>query len=167
MKLRPALRTYRPTTDRKELIRLRAALWPDCRAAMHRHELRPFAQRSRRRGILVLDRGNGRLGGFIELSVRPRVDGSMADRLGYVEGWYVDPDLRAAGWGRRMMRAAEAWTAARGLTELGSDAELAQAGAVRAHRACGFRETYRLVLFLKKLKGRASRPDEPIHAILP
>lgn len=152
MKHRPALRAYRPATDRQELIRMRIALWPDCPAAMHRYEMRSLAQRSRVRGILVLDRGNGRLGGFIELSVRPRVDGSMSDRLGYVEGWYVDPDLRDAGWGRRMIRAAGIWTAARGLTELGSDAELAQAGAMRAHRACGFRETFRLVHFLKNLK---------------
>lgn len=152
MKHRPALRAYRSATDRQELIRMRIALWPDCPAAMHRYEMRSLAQRSRVRGILVLDRGNGRLGGFIELSVRPRVDGSMSDRLGYVEGWYVDPDLRDAGWGRRMIRAAGIWTAARGLTELGSDAELAQAGAMRAHRACGFRETFRLVHFLKNLK---------------
>ena len=149
---KPALRAYRPVTDRQELIRMRIALWPDCPAAMHRYEMRSFAQRSRVRGILVLDRGNGRLGGFIELSVRPRVDGSMSNRLGYVEGWYVDPDLRDAGWGRRMIRTAGIWTAARGLTELGSDAELAQAGAMRAHRACGFRETFRLVHFLKNLK---------------
>jgi aminoglycoside 6'-N-acetyltransferase I len=146
------LRPYRPAADRPELVRLRAALWPDCAAAMHRYEMRAFAKRSRRRGILVLDRGDRRLGGFIELSVRPRVDGSMSERLGYVEGWYVDPDLRGHHWGRKMIRAAEAWTAARGLTELGSDAELANKKGIAAHRASGFRETFRLVLFLKRVR---------------
>lgn len=148
----PFLRPYRPAVDRPELVRMRVALWPDCSAIMHRYEMRAFAKRSRVRGILVLDRGDGRLGGFIELSVRLRVDGSMSDRLGYVEGWYVDPDLRGTGWGRRMIRAAEAWTAARGLTELGSDAELANPDGIAAHRACGFRETFRLVLFLKPVR---------------
>ncbi len=148
----PTLRPYRRSTDRPELLRLRNDLWPDCSAAMHRYEMRAFARPSRVRGILVLDRGDGRLGGFIELSVRPRVDGSMSDRLGYVEGWHVERDLRGHGWGRKLIRAAEAWTAARGLTELGSDAELPNHEGIAAHRACGFRETFRLVLFLKKVK---------------
>ncbi len=152
MKPKPFLRAYRPATDRPELVRMRVALWPDCSAAMHRYEMRAFAKRSRVRGILVLDRGDGRLGGFIELSVRPRVDGSMSARVGYVEGWWVDPDLRGDGWGRHMIRAAETWTAARGLTELASDAELANPDGIAAHRACGFRESFRVVQFLKKVK---------------
>ena len=120
---------------------------------MHRYEMRPYLKRSRRRAILVIDRDGGAgLGGFIELSVRPRVDGSMSDRLGYVEGWYVDPDLRGHGWGRKLIRAAKTWTAAQGLTELGSDAELANKPGIAAHRACGFRETFRLVLFLQKVR---------------
>lgn len=131
---------------------MRVALWPDCSAAMHRHEMRDFAKRSRVRGILVLDRGDGRLGGFIELSVRPRVDGSMSGRVGYIEGWWVDPGLRGDGWGRKMIRAAEAWTTARGLTELASDAELANRGGIAAHRACDFRETFRVVQFLKEVR---------------
>lgn len=150
--LEPVLRGYRPRSDRQELVRLRVALWPDCSAAMHRYEMRAYARPSRVRGILVLDRGDGRLGGFIELSIRPRVDGSMSDRLGYIEGWYAEPDLRGRGWGRKMIRAAEAWTVARGLTELGSDAELPNREGIAAHRACGFHETFRLVLFLKQVR---------------
>ncbi|WP_083270521.1 GNAT family N-acetyltransferase [Lacunisphaera limnophila] len=73
-------------------------------------------------------------------------------RVGFVEGWYLDPDLRRQGWGRRLISAAEAWTAARGLTELASDAELANAVGIAAHQAAGFRETFRLVHFLKPVK---------------
>jgi aminoglycoside 6'-N-acetyltransferase I len=152
MKTKPFLRPYRPARDRPELVRLRVALWPDCSAAMHRHEMRPFARRPRRRAIFVIDRGAGRLGGFIELSIRPRVDGSLSDRVGYVEGWYTEPGLRGRGWGRQMVRAAEAWTAARGLTELGSDAELANPAGIAAHQACGFRETFRVAMFLKRAR---------------
>lgn len=146
------LRAYRPAADRAELLRLREALWPDCEPEMHDCEMRFLARRSTRRGVYVLDRGAGRLGGFIELSVRPRVDGALSDRVGFVEGWYVEPDLRGAGWGRRLIEAAEKWTAARGLTELGSDAELANPAGVDAHRACGFRETFRVVQFLKEVR---------------
>jgi aminoglycoside 6'-N-acetyltransferase I len=156
----PGLRVYRPS-DRPELVRLRLALWPDCSAVMHRHELRRLLARGKDCTVLVLDRGKGRLGGFVELSVRPRVDGSMSDRVGYVEGWFVDPDLRGRGWGRRMIRAAEAWTFAQGLTELGSDAELVNTGSIRAHRACGFRETFRLALFLKKVRRFRNKAVSP------
>lgn len=145
--------TLRPLrrTDHREWLRLRRALWPDCPAAMHRLEMQEQATRSRSRAVLVVDRGPG-LGGFIELSVRTRVDGSLSPRVAYVEGWYVDPDLRHRGWGRRLIRAAERWAAARGLTELASDAELARRSSQAAHRATGFRETFRLVHFVKKVR---------------
>jgi aminoglycoside 6'-N-acetyltransferase I len=119
---------------------------------MHRFEMSRLSTRSRLRGVLVLDCGAGRLGGFIELGVRARVDGSFSPRVAYVEGWYVDPDRRGAGWGRRLIAAAEAWAARRGLTELASDAELANPAGIRAHRALGFRETFRLVCFLKSVR---------------
>ena len=151
----PHLRPRRPR-DRGEWLRLRRALWPACSAAMHRLEMREQSARSRNRGVFVLDDGMGRLAGFVELCVRGRVDGSLSPRVGYVQGWYVEPALRGAGWGRRFIAAAEAWTAARGLTELASDVELANLTGIRAHRALGFRETFRLVHFLKKV-GRSQR----------
>jgi aminoglycoside 6'-N-acetyltransferase I len=146
IKIRPLRRP-----DHPEWLRLRRALWPDCAPAMHRLEMKEQSARSRLRAVLVLDRGD-RLGGFIELSVRPRVDGARSPRVGFVEGWYLDPDLRRQGWGRRLISAAEVWTAARGLTELASDAELSNAVGIAAHQAAGFRETFRLVHFLKPVK---------------
>ena len=134
------------------MVRMRVSLWPDCSAVMHRYEMRLFGQTSRVRGIGVIYRVEGGLGGFLELSVRPRVDGSMSARVGYVEGWHLDRDLRGKGWGRTMFEVAEAWTARRSLSELASDAELANPDGIRAHRACGFRETFRVVQFLRKVR---------------
>lgn len=148
----PTIRPLRHS-DHPEWLRLRRALWPDCPVAMHRLEMREQSARSRRRGVLVLD-GGDRMSGFIELSVRTRVDGSQSDEVGYVEGWYVEPGLRGSGWGRRLIRAAEKWAAARGLTELASDAELANRSSQAAHRATGFHETFRLVHYLKKIRRR-------------
>ncbi len=133
---------------------MRRALWPDCSDAMHRHEMAQLAQSGRTRAVLLIDLGGGRLGGFVELSVRSHMDGSTSARVGYVEGWYVIPELRRRGWGRRLVKAAEAWTVARGLTELASDAELHNSGGIAAHKAAGFRETFRVVQFLKKIRRR-------------
>lgn len=116
--------------------------------------MREQSRRSRARAVLVIDRDgvDAKLGGFIELSVRSRVDGSLRARVGYVDGWFVDPDLRGRTWGRQLMRAAEAWTAARGPDELASDAEIDNPASLAAHAALGFRETFRLVHFLKKVR---------------
>ena len=75
----------------------------------------------------------------------------MSPRVGYVEGWYVDADLRGKGIGRALMARSEAWAKKMGFTELASDAELENDASIRAHGALGFRETFRLVHFVKSL----------------
>ena len=46
----------------------------------------------------------------------------------------------------------ERWAKARGMVELASDAEIWNKAGIAAHKAVGFRETFRDVLFLKKLR---------------
>ena len=136
---------------------MRRALWPDC--SDDRHELEMLSAREKSAGgtTFVYDRGNGALGAFAELSIRNIVDGALSDRVAYLEGWYVDPDLRGRGIGRRLIEAAEAWAAAQGLSELGSDAELHNEDSITAHKALGFRETFRVVQFLKAIPARVDR----------
>jgi aminoglycoside 6'-N-acetyltransferase I len=100
----------------------------------------------------VLDRGDGRLGGFIELALRDGVDGAAREVTGYIEGWFVAPALRGKNWGRKLVRAGERWAKARGMVELASDAEIWNKAGIAAHKAVGFHETFRDVLFLKKLR---------------
>lgn len=146
------IRPRRPE-DRAEWLRMRRALWPDCSESMHAVEMREHhPAKAGQRAVLVLARKRDSLGGFLELSVRARVDGSKCKEVAYVEGWYVDADLRGRGLGRRLMNAAEQWALAHGLTELASDVELENGPALRAHQALGFRETFRLVHLLKPLK---------------
>src|SRR5262245_64551226 len=80
--------------DRPEWRRMRAALWPDCPPQMHELEMTEQSAGSDA-GVFVYQRPDRSLGGFIELSIRDRVDGSLSPHVGYIEGWYVDPDLRA------------------------------------------------------------------------
>ena len=136
--------------DFAEWRRMRAALWPDCPADMHDLEMAEQLS-STDFAVFVHPRSDGKLGGFIELSVRSRVDGTMSPRVGYVEGWYADPDLRGKGVGRALIHRAETWAREKGFTELASDAELQNDDSIRAHHALGFRETFRLVHFVKSL----------------
>lgn len=139
-------------SDHAEWLRMRYALWPDCSEAMHSLEIKQYFDHADTVVVFVFERAGGGLGGFIELSIRDRVDGSYSEHVGYVEGWYVDPDLRGLGIGRQMMASAEQWVISRGLTELASDVEIDNERSIDAHHALGFRETFRLVHFIKQLK---------------
>jgi aminoglycoside 6'-N-acetyltransferase I len=141
--------------DHAEWFRMRRALWPDCSDDRHELEMYTSKQDSLGGTTLVYARGDGALGGFVEVSVRSGVDGAHSNRVPYVEGWYVDPDLRRHGIGRRLIEAAEAWAVNHGFNELGSDAELHNEGSITAHKALGFQETFRVVQFLKWIPGRA------------
>ena len=139
-------------SDHAEWLRMRYALWPDCSEAMHSLEIKQYFDHADMAVVFVFEKEDGGLGGFLELTIRDRVDGSYSEHVGYVEGWYVDPELRGLGIGRQLMVSAEQWVISHGLTELASDAEIENERSIDAHRALGFRETFRLVHFIKQLK---------------
>lgn len=146
-RIRPAT-----TADRREWARLRRALWPECKGARAALEMREQLSDAKKFGVLVIDAGGGRLRGFIELALREGVDGAAMATTAYVEGWFVEKPLRGAGWGRKLVAAAAKWARDRGVVELASDAELWNRGAIAAHRAVGFRETFRVVQFLRRVR---------------
>jgi aminoglycoside 6'-N-acetyltransferase I len=130
---------------------MRRRLWPDCTGARAALEMREQLGEPKKFGVLVIDAGAGRLAGFIELALRDGVDGAARETTAFVEGWYVERRLRGAGWGRKLVVAAGRWARARGMKELASDAETWNRRAIAAHRAVGFRETFRVVQFLKRV----------------
>jgi aminoglycoside 6'-N-acetyltransferase I len=103
-----------------------------------------------RNGVLVAARGS-ELVGFVEVSLREWAEGCTTHPVGYIEAWYVEPAERRSGLGRRLIEAAEAWSAARGCTEMASDADVDNAVSRRAHRALGYTELAPVVLFCKRL----------------
>ncbi len=100
--------------------------------------------------VFAIERADGRLGGFLELSVRDYAEG-CSGRTPYVESWYVDEDLRGVGLGGALMAAAEAWAREHGYSELASDALLDNEVSHQAHAALGFEEVERAVHFRKPL----------------
>jgi aminoglycoside 6'-N-acetyltransferase I len=72
-----------------------------------------FFARPERYAVFVCDRSNGLLGGFAEFSVRDYVDGAQTKPVGYLEGWYVDPDWRGLGIGKALVDAGETWMRSR------------------------------------------------------
>jgi aminoglycoside 6'-N-acetyltransferase I len=103
----------------------------------------------------VLDRLDGRLGGFIEVGQRNYAEGCASSPVAYIEGWYIDADLRRQGLGAALVRAAERWARGRGLTEIASDAETDNEVSIKAHKALGYAEEARVVCFRKDLRDLA------------
>ena len=145
--------------DQAEWVRMRYALWPQCSLERHELEIQQLSASRDCGVVLVAVSEDGSLCGFAELAIRrDHVDGASSAPVAYLEGWYVDPELRGAGIGRKLLQAAEQWAAARGLRELASDAELDNDRALEVHRACGFTETCRAIHFIKPLPALTRQP---------
>jgi GNAT superfamily N-acetyltransferase len=87
----------------------------------------------------------------VERGSRDYAEGCLTSPVGYIEGWWVDPDVRGQGLGALLISAAENWARSRGYTEIASDADLNNAISQLAHRALGYEETQRIVCYRKQL----------------
>ena len=101
--------------------------------------------------VLVVPRVRAGLAGFAEVGTRSVAESCESSPVAFLEGWYVDPDLRRQGVGTALVQAAEAWARGKGFTELASDTQLANTGSQLAHAALGFVEVERLVAYRKVL----------------
>jgi aminoglycoside 6'-N-acetyltransferase I len=89
--------------------------------------------------------------GFVELSIRLYAESCETNQVGYIEGWYVEPDMRRRSVGRRLIAAAEVWASGQGCTEMASDADLDNTASQQAHQRLGYSEVERIVCFRKAL----------------
>ncbi len=140
------------TLDQPGWLEFRMALWPDATADDHRGYMAiSLAQPERFLQLMMYD-AQGAPVGFIEGSIRADyVNGTETSPVGFVEGVYVAPSWRRRGVARELFAAIGDWARARGCRELASDALLENEASQRAHRALGFRETERVVYFVKAL----------------
>ena len=147
MKIRPV-----DARDKAEWLRMRLSFWPEPGRAKHEIEIdRFFSGTVDPTIILVAERENGRLGGFLEAGTRPYAEGCSSSPVGYIEGWWVDQDLRRSGVGALLVSAAESWARSLGLTEMASDTDLANKQSHAAHQALGYHEVEHVACFRKNL----------------
>jgi aminoglycoside 6'-N-acetyltransferase I len=168
--------------DWAEWLWMRGVLWPDCPVEKQEREMRLILPSSgspisrpamdqqgagetgEEAACFVAECSAGRLGGFIEVGLRKYAEGCDSSPVGYIEGWYVDPDLRRQGVGAALVRAGEEWARAQGCTEMASDCLLDNEASIRAHLALGYEEAERLIHFCKRLFGgddaSPSRPSD-------
>ena len=139
--------------DADAWTRMRVALWPEDTYEGHAREVERYFDGALRMPLEVLlavdDAGTAV--GFAELNIRAYAEDCDTDRVAYLEGWYVVPDMRRHSVGRALVAAAEDWAIGQGCTEFGSDALLTNTTSAAAHLALGFTETVQLRCFKKML----------------
>jgi aminoglycoside 6'-N-acetyltransferase I len=142
--------------DAHEHARMRAMLWPDEGPVELESELESLLADPTQVAFVAERRqasnaGATRLCGFAEASVRRYANSNDESPCAFLEGWWVDEDMRRCGVGRALVAAVEDWARAQGFTELGSDALLDNTLSHVAHRALGFEERERVIYFRKWL----------------
>ena len=101
--------------------------------------------------VYVALRDDVGLCGYVEVGERNYAEGCESSPVPYVESWWVDEEYRKRGIGRALMHAAEGWARARGHVEIASDTRLDNRRSQKVHRALGFDEVERIVVFRKAL----------------
>jgi aminoglycoside 6'-N-acetyltransferase I len=132
-------------SDKPELVRMAKLLWPDQPETEVEQDVHDWDPSD----VVVAARDSPRLAGFVQLGERSVAEGCATSPVGYVEGWFVDEDVRRQGVGAALMDAALEWCRSRGYAELASDAQLNNETSIRAHLALGYQLVERIVCFRK------------------
>lgn len=145
--------TIRPVepNDRDEWLRLRKLLWDNTVESEHLLEMNEIISDPESQLVLVAAEGNALIG-FLEASIRHFAEDCETDNVGYLEGWYVEPEYRRSGVGRSLVGSAESWAKNCGCVEMASDAEVGNEESLAAHNQLGYAETSRLIHFRKEIR---------------
>jgi aminoglycoside 6'-N-acetyltransferase I len=101
--------------------------------------------------VFVAVSPGGILMGFLEAGLRKYAEGCESSPVGYVEGWYVDPDSRRQTVGTQLIWAMEDWARQQGYSEVASDCLIGNQVSLKAHISSGFEEVEQMIHFRKSL----------------
>ncbi len=136
------------TADRAEQwLPLRLALWPHYTAEELLAQIRALGSE-----YVAFAAFAGEVAiGLVEVALRPESPGCTTSPVGFLEGWYVLPEHRRRGVGRRLAEQAETWARTQGCTEMGSDTNANYPLSPAAHAALGYQPASEPWYFQKSL----------------
>jgi aminoglycoside 6'-N-acetyltransferase I len=134
--------------------RMRHALWPEMTEEENAHETESMVEDSRSFIRIALN-AQDEPAGFAEAALlrMDNVNGCATSPVAFLEGLYVEPQVRRQGMARALVSAVEEWGRKMGCREFASDALLENVSSHSMHRGLGFQETERVVYFRKDLAG--------------
>lgn len=153
--------------DTEAWLALRQMAWPEWSLRQHLTEMAAMLASPQRYAVFVSADEEGLVNGFVEVSLKEHVPGCTSSPVAYVEGWFVEEGARGRGIGRALMEAAMAWAQSRGCRELASDTDLEDEAAQAAHRALGFEEVERIIVYRRALTAPAEVPADLLEAAGP
>ena len=127
---------------------LRSDLWPDHRYEDLVADSTCFLT-SEDMVCFVLEHPERGLAGFIEAALYPVPDRPYV----HIEGWYVKPEFRGMGYGKRLVSHIKEWSIHRGIEVLTSDTTPDYPLSPAAHTRSGFRVLAEMTIFLKELES--------------
>ena len=146
------IRPVQPT-DRAEWLRMRLNLWGGT-AEEHTQDLDAYFSSPQDGVTFVVERPAGGLCGFVEVSLRNYAEGCTTSPVAYIEGWYVDQDLRRREIGQPARPSRRGMGEASWAQEIASDTQIDNTVSFHAHTALGYVEVDRIVCFRKRLDER-------------
>ncbi|MBI3151919.1 MAG: GNAT family N-acetyltransferase [Chloroflexi bacterium] len=135
--------------DKAEWFNMRKGIWPDAPDEYLDFDMDDILESGNDAVFFALL--DGRPVGMIETRIREYGEGCETSPIGYIEGWFVYPELRGQGIAGTLTQAAEDWARGKGCTEMASDTWLDNEVSIRAHVKLGYYEVERLVHFVKQL----------------
>lgn len=138
-------------SDHAAWIDLRQALWAHHDRSNLESEAREIAEAPEQTPVFLAVGSQGEAVGFVEASIRSKAPGCTTNRIGFIEGWYVDKAHRGHGVGRRLVQVAEDWARGQGCIEMGSDTNDRYPGSPGAHASLGYRTVRTEIAFRKPL----------------
>ena len=138
--------------DKTEWLRLRMALWSDVSKDIHEKEISAMLSNPERFiTFIAYDSPNFSIG-FLEASIHEIIDeGCVVKHIGYIEGWYIEPNYRRKGFGAELVKTVEKWVSEQGLKEIAVDTNLDNIQSQNAYQALGYKEQDRFILYRKIL----------------
>ncbi len=146
--------------DRIAWAQMRSALWPDETAEAHEKGIDEILGCDGTWGFIA-ETVDGAAVGFAELAIRKYANGCETRPVPFLEGVWVNALFRRQGISARLIAHIEAFLAARGFREIGSDTQIDNRPSQAAHVAWGFSETERVMYFRKTLNASVRQKTTP------
>ncbi|MBL8103405.1 MAG: GNAT family N-acetyltransferase [Anaerolineales bacterium] len=135
--------------DKPEWFNMRKGIWPEAPDEYMDFDMDDIL--ASEKDAVFFAWVDGKPVGMIEARLRDYGEGCETSPVGYVEGWFVYPEMRGKGIAGALTQAAEDWARGKGCTEMASDTWLDNEASIRAHLKMGYFEVERLVHFVKQL----------------